>query len=158
MSKNTAGIPEKNSEIDTDEGTIDSDGDDLLDIDTVPEDNSGPQGLEAQENEEVLTKNLDSMQAEIDSLKDQHLRLTAEFTNYRRRSAIELSEAWVKGQAELLSNFLDGLDDLQRVVMSQQKSTTVESLMEGMNLIAQKFLKALDLSGVEVIEPKDQEI
>ncbi len=29
--------------------------------------------------------------------------------------------------------------------------------LQGMNLIAQKFLKALDLSGVEVIEPKGQE-
>ena len=123
----------------------------------IPDNSSESQGLEAQENEGALTKNLDNMQAEIDSLKDQHLRLSAEFTNYRRRSASELSEAWVKGQAELLRNFLDGLDDLQRVVTSQQESTTVESMTEGMNLIAQKFLKALDSSGVKVIEPKDQE-
>tara|TARA_Y100000590_G_scaffold323421_1_gene366700 strand:- start:3264 stop:3881 length:618 start_codon:yes stop_codon:yes gene_type:complete len=154
MNKNKADIPEKKSDIDKDEETIDSGEDNLLGID---EDSSESQGLETQGNEEALTKNLDDMQAEIDSLKDQHLRLTAEFTNYRRRSSMELSEAWVKGQSELLRNFLDGLDDLQRVVTSQQESTTVESLIEGMNLIAQKFLKALDFSGVEVIEPKGQE-
>ena len=69
MSKNTADIPEKTSEIDKDEGTIDSDGYDLSDIGTVPENSSESQGLGAQKNERELTKNLDNMQAEIDSLK-----------------------------------------------------------------------------------------
>ena len=61
MSKNTADIPEKKSDIDKDEETIDSGEDNLLGID---EDSSESQGLETQGNEEALTKNLDDMQVE----------------------------------------------------------------------------------------------
>ncbi len=112
-----------------------------------------PEALEELEVEEELVRDLDHMQAELTTLNDRHLRLAAEFTNYRRRAETELSEAWARGQADLLRTFLDGLDDLQRVGAWQPESTTVEALVEGVDLVERKFRQALELAGVEVLEP-----
>jgi molecular chaperone GrpE len=54
---------------------------------------------------------------------------------------------------DLLRNFLDGLDDLQRVGAWQAESTTVEALVEGVDLVERKFRQALELAGVEVMDP-----
>lgn len=96
---------------------------------------------------------LENLQAELSTIKDRHLRLVAEFTNYRRRAESELSEAWGRGQAEMLRSFVDGLDDLQRVGAFQAENTTVEALVEGVDLVERKFRQALEASGVELINP-----
>jgi len=95
----------------------------------------------------------DDLQQELTTIKDRHLRLVAEFTNYRRRVETELSEAWSKGQAEMLRSFVDGLDDLQRVGAFQAENTTVEALVEGVDLVERKFRQALETAGVELIDP-----
>ena len=96
---------------------------------------------------------IEDMQAELTTITDRHLRLVAEFTNYRRRAEGELSEAWGRGQADMLRSFVDGLDDLQRVGAWQAESTTVEALVEGVDLVERKFRQALEASGVELIDP-----
>ena len=96
---------------------------------------------------------LEDVQAELITVRDRHLRLVAEFTNYRRRAESELSEAWGRGQADMLGSFVDGLDDLQRVGAWQAESTTVEALIEGVDLVERKFRQALEASGVELIDP-----
>jgi len=99
---------------------------------------------------------LDDMQTELTTIKDRHLRLVAEFTNYRRRAENELSEAWARGQADMLRSFVDGLDDLQRVGAWQAESTTVEALVEGVDLVERKVRQALEAAGVELIDPVDE--
>ena len=95
----------------------------------------------------------DDLQQELTTIKDRHLRLVAEFTNYRRRAESELSEAFGRGQAEMLRSFVDGLDDLQRVGAFQAENTTVEALVEGVDLVERKFRQALETAGVELIDP-----
>ena len=109
--------------------------------------------IEGQEALSEVGEDLDHLQVELSSLNDRHLRLAAEFTNYRRRAETEMSEAWVRGQVDLLRNFLDGLDDLQRVGAWQADGTTVEALVEGVDLVERKFRQALELAGVEMIDP-----
>ncbi len=159
MSDNVAETPEEMAEPNTAEAAMDADQSAAIDPDV---DSSGdppeqaqvsPEALEEKEAEEELAGDLDHMQAELTALNDRHLRLAAEFTNYRRRAETELSEAWARGQADLLRTFLDGLDDLQRVGAWQPESTTVEALVEGVDLVERKFRQALEFAGVEVLEP-----
>ena len=109
--------------------------------------------IEEQEVETEPSSDLDQMREEVSGLNDRHLRLVAEFTNYRRRAENELSEAWTRGQADMLRSFVDGLDDLQRVGAWQAESTTVEALIEGVDLVERKFRQALEAAGVEMIDP-----
>jgi molecular chaperone GrpE len=98
----------------------------------------------------------DALAAHIDELNDRHLRLAAEFTNYRRRSEQERLETWSRAQADLVAKLLDVLDDLQRVAELDLTNTTVESITEGVDLVERKFVRMLRDAGVEIIDPKGQ--
>ena len=111
------------------------------------------QEVEAQVEEAELRSDLEQMRNDLTAFNDRHLRLVAEFTNYRRRAETELSEAWFRGQADMLRSFVDGLDDLQRVGAWQAESTTVEALIEGVDLVERKFRQALEAAGVELMDP-----
>ena len=93
------------------------------------------------------------LQAELERLRDQHLRLAADFENYRKRANAELAGAWNRARADLVGSLLDGLDDLQRVSEFTTQDTTVEALVEGVDLVERKIFKALTEAGLEVLEP-----
>ena len=93
------------------------------------------------------------LQEEFDEINDRHLRLAAEFTNYKRRAEGERLEMWSRAQADMVRQCVDALDDLQRVGAWQPDTTTVEALVEGVDLVERKFRQALEAAGVEVLDP-----
>lgn len=95
------------------------------------------------------------LQARYDQLNDRHLRLAAEFNNYRRRSEAERLEVWARAQADLMERLLDVLDDLSRVADLDLSNATVEAIMEGIDLVERKFNRVLADVGMEVIDPVD---
>ena len=96
------------------------------------------------------------LQEEFEALNDRHLRLVAEFNNFRRRSEQERMSAWSRAQAGLVEKFLDVLDDLHRVVDLDLSNATVEAIMEGIDLVERKFVRALEEANVEMIDPTDE--
>lgn len=96
-----------------------------------------------------------ALRAEFNELNDRHMRLAAEFNNFRRRSEQERQESWSRAQADLLARVLDVLDDLQRVAELDASSTTVEALVEGVDLVERKFGRVLEDAGVEIIDPHE---
>ncbi len=99
---------------------------------------------------------LDDLQSEYDTLNDRHLRLVAEFNNFRRRSEQERMSAWTRAQADLVGKLLDVLDDLQRVADLDLSNASVEAIMEGIDLVERKFLHQLQEAGVEMVDPAGQ--
>jgi len=98
----------------------------------------------------------DAIQGELDRLRDQHLRLAADFENYRKRSSAELSGAWTRARADLVRGLVEGLDDLQRVSQFTSDDTTVDALIEGVDLVERNLLKALIEAGLEVLNPEGE--
>ena len=98
-----------------------------------------------------------ALREEFDSLNDRHLRLVAEFNNFRRRSEQERRNVWSKAQADLVEKFLDVLDDLQRVAELDLSNATVDTIIEGVDLVERKFARTLEESGIEVIDPVGDE-
>lgn len=96
---------------------------------------------------------MESLQGELAQLQDKHLRLAAEFENYRKRVSGELASGWVRAQAELARSLLDGLDDLQRVSQFTEEDATLETLIEGVDLVERKLMKALTEAGLEAFDP-----
>jgi len=116
----------------------------------------------AEEEDEATTGGAvgDSLDAELlalredfEALNDRHLRLAAEFNNYRRRVDQERLDLWARAQAELVGKLLDVLDDLQRVAGLDLTNATVDGIMEGIDLVERKFMRVLGDVGVEVIDP-----
>ena len=92
--------------------------------------------------------------AERDRLKDQHLRLAADFDNYRKRTEDRLRQRWDRAQADLVSRLLDPLDDLLRVTaLEPENKSSVDSIVEGVDLVERKFFRVLADVGVEVVDP-----
>lgn len=94
---------------------------------------------------------------EYDELNDRHLRLVAEFANFRRRAESEALGTWSRAQADLVERFLDVLDDLTRVAALDpaDEAVTVQSIVEGIDLVEQKFVKTLADAGTEVLAPAE---
>ena len=92
------------------------------------------------------------LQNEVAELKDRHLRLAAEFDNYRKRSTRERSELSDRAQASFVAKLLDVLDDMDRLVASDP-ATPLTSLREGLSAVDRKLSKELEDAGVERIDP-----
>jgi molecular chaperone GrpE len=92
------------------------------------------------------------MEAELAEMKDRHLRLAAEYDNYRKRSSRERAELADRAQASFVAQLLDVLDDLDRLVASDP-STPLNTLREGLNAVDRKLWKELQDAGVERIDP-----
>jgi molecular chaperone GrpE len=114
-----------------------------------------PEAEQEQAAEADLAVELDHLQAEFEAQKERLLRLAAEFTNYRRRAEKEMTEAWGRAQADLLRRFLDVLDDLQRVsaLDPRNEAVSVQSVVDGIDLVERKFQRALEDARVDVIDP-----
>ncbi len=100
---------------------------------------------------------ISELEAERDRLRDQHLRLAADFDNFRKRTEERLRQRWSRAQADLVGRFLDPLDDLRRVTALEPESTaSVEAIVEGVDLVERKFFRALEEAGVEVVDPEGE--
>ena len=106
--------------------------------------------------EGALDAELFALREEFESLNDRHLRLAAEFNNYRRRVEQERLDSWARAQADLVGRFLDVLDDLQRVAGLDLTNATVEAIMEGVDLVDRKFVRMLQDAGVETLDPEGE--
>jgi molecular chaperone GrpE len=96
---------------------------------------------------------LERLQSELDVLNDRHLRLAAEFENFRRRSHSELGQSGTRAQAQLVGRLVEVLDDFERFETLDLERATVESVMEGMDLVGRKLHQTLQEAGLEELEP-----
>ena len=96
------------------------------------------------------------LQSELDKLKDTHLRLVAEYDNYRKRTLKEKSELIRSGGEKALTDLLPVVDDLDIALVNLDKATDLDALKEGMHLIYSKFVDYLSRQGVTVIETAEQ--
>jgi len=131
-----------------DPGTGEEQGAEKLDgNESVPADRgAGTEGI----GEDALVE----LAAERDRLRDQHLRLAADFDNYRKRTEDRLRQGWDRAQADLVSRLLDPLDDLLRVTaLEPENKSSVDSIVEGVDLVERKFFRVLGDAGVEVVDP-----
>lgn len=116
---------------------------------------ASPDGPATLAHEEGLSEEIAEELRELDELRDRHLRLAAEFENYRRRTRKEITKSREIAQADLAGRLLDALDDLQRVASTPSDSTTLEALHEGVQLVERKLRKALSEAGLEAVEARD---
>jgi molecular chaperone GrpE len=92
------------------------------------------------------------LQEDLAELRDRHLRLAAEFDNYRKRNSRERAELTDRAQASFVAKLLDVLDDLDRLVASDP-STPLQAIREGLSAVDRKLWKELQDAGVERIDP-----
>jgi molecular chaperone GrpE len=85
--------------------------------------------------------------------RDKYLRLAAEYDNYRKRSAKERQDAGSRAQADLVRQLIDALDDVARFAHVDPETTDAGTIVQGVDMVEKKLLKALGGAGLEVINP-----
>ncbi len=93
------------------------------------------------------------LEAENDALKDKFTRLAAEYDNFRKRTLKEREELTTRAQGAFVGRLLDELDDIDRLLSGDPAVMTAESLYQGMELLARKLWKELELVGLERVDP-----
>jgi molecular chaperone GrpE len=88
-------------------------------------------------------------------LNDSHLRLMAEFDNYRKRTLREKSELIKSAGESVLVNLLPLADDFERGMKAAQDSTDVEAVRQGMELIYTKLTAFFQQNGIKPIETEN---
>lgn len=112
---------------------------------------------EVTEGEETVTDeesvdDIEKLRAEYEELKDKHLRLQAEFDNFRRRTIKEKADLITTAGEKVLKDLLPVVDDLDRAMESVATAQDVSAVREGLDLIVNKFNAFLASNGVAEIE------
>jgi molecular chaperone GrpE len=104
---------------------------------------------------ESATASMEAKIAELESAaaeaKDRHLRLAADFDNFKKRARQEQLETIQHASAELIGRLLPALDDLHKALQNKPAGTD-ESWLKGVELSVRKLEEALGAHGLEPIE------
>ena len=140
---------------------------DLRDEEILEEGNTVEENTEATENEEVeeiieeysetddlsmirkLKDENKKLSNELEALKDRLLRLTAEYDNYRKRTAKEKEGIYTDACTDVLKEILPVADNLERALAVDGN---VEDIKKGVEMTIKGFLNALEKLGVEEID------
>ena len=93
---------------------------------------------------------------ELADQRDKYLRLAAEYDNFRKRAMRERNEAGQRGQAELVKQLVDALDDLARFAHVDPATVDAATVVQGADMVEKKLLKALTAAGLTIINPQDE--
>ncbi|MGP1421951.1 MAG: nucleotide exchange factor GrpE [Tannerella sp.] len=112
---------------------------------------SAPAGEASEENESA------DFETKYNELNDSHLRLRAEFDNYRKRTLREKADLIKMGGETALTGLLPVIDDFERALDTMKNAEDVSAAVaEGVELIYNKFMTYLAQQGVKPIEAVGQ--
>lgn len=114
-----------------------------------PEQSNSAEEAEASDN---VSGEMEALKKKCDELNDAHLRLMAEFDNYRKRTLREKAELIKNGGEASLSRLLPVVDDFERAMQNMRTAEDVKAVEEGVELIYNKFMAYLAQQGVKPIE------
>lgn len=103
---------------------------------------------------ERLKAELDLLRAEHDAVHDKHIRLFAEFDNFRKRTAKERLELIQTAGAATITSILPVIDDMERAIANNATVEDNAALKQGFELVHQKFAKLLNQQGLEQMQAK----
>ncbi len=123
-------------------------------LDNSPEESCGENVAIEDDVDEVtkMAEQIAELEAQVASLKDEKLRMMAEFDNFRKKKTAELAAIKNVVADGFFRDMLPVIDDLERAIVSVESATDIEAVKEGISLIYKKFIDYLRKNGVEAIE------
>jgi len=99
------------------------------------------------------SKKVKSVEEELKETYDRFLRVSAEFENYKKRSAREMSEFKKFANESLIKELLLIIDNLELAInSSKDEENSNNGLIEGIDMTLKKLLKILGEFGLKQIE------
>ena len=100
---------------------------------------------------------LEKVRAELSEAKDKHIRLIAEFENYKRRTAKERNELSQTAGKDIIQSLLVVLDDMGRAEKQIYNTTDVTAIKEGIALVFNKLRIILQSRGLKAMDAVNEE-
>lgn len=99
--------------------------------------------------EKIPKADYDRLQAEFDSHKQQHLRVLAEYDNFRKRSQNEKSGVYNNAISDAVNAILPVADNIDRALA--QENASAEDMRKGVEMIANQFKACFEKFGIAEI-------
>ena len=97
---------------------------------------------------------MESLAGQLSSLHDQHLRLAAEYDNYRKRTPREKETIYQDAKLDTIAKFLEVYDNLERAASQTGDEDNVHK--QGMVMIFNQLRNVLEKMGVTIDDPQGQ--
>jgi len=103
------------------------------------------------------TVQIEELGTKLAELNDKHIRLQAEFDNYRKRTLNEKIELMKSGGADILEALLPVMDNFERAIDAGSKTDDLKAIREGIDLIYNSFKEFLNKKGIKEMDAKEKD-
>ncbi len=110
--------------------------------------------------EAQVESDFDALLADAHRERDEYLELAkrtkADFENFRKRMSAEVQAAGLRGKAQLASEVVPVLDDLERALQAaglDPEGDSEDGLAHGVLLVFRSLRETLTRNGIEVVDP-----
>jgi len=97
-------------------------------------------------------KRIAELEEQVAQQNDKFLRLYSEFDNFRKRTAREKVELLNTAGEDIIKNLLPIIDNFERAIKTNETSTDIKAVNEGINLIAQMMKSSLHQRGLVAVK------
>jgi molecular chaperone GrpE len=105
---------------------------------------------------QTVADELEQVSAQAAEYLDGWQRARAELANYKKRVERERKEAYSRAAGDILAQFLDVVDDLERALKGHPAGEEASNWVQGVELVHRKMKSILDAYAVEPIEATGQ--
>ena len=91
-------------------------------------------------------------QAELETLKDRHIRLQADFDNFRKRTQRERVESQARAHEELMRALMPVLDHFEIGLRSAVEHGADEAVCTGFRMVQDELVRVLDRAGLSALD------
>ena len=129
-------------------------------IENEEDNNDSQENTDSEETNEDEDTEEDSLKKEIETLKEEKIRLLAEMENLRKRFEREKVETIKFGSINLARDILSPGDNLERALDAlpedENHSESIKNLIDGLKMVLKEYKSTLEKHGVKKIETLNQ--
>ena len=129
-------------------------------IENEEEINDSLENTDTEETSEDENTEVDNLEKEIETLKEEKIRLLAEMENLRKRFEREKVETIKFGSINLARDILSPGDNLERALDAlpedENHSESIKNLIDGLKMVLKEYKSTLEKHGVKKIETLNQ--
>lgn len=98
------------------------------------------------------------LEGELHELGDRHMRLMAEYDNFRRRARQEKDQLYDVTVGDVAADWLPVIDNLERALSAREQSASAadDQILQGIDMVYRQALQVLEKHGVQPIEALGQ--
>ena len=129
-------------------------------IDNQEDNNDSQENTDTEETSEDENTEEDILEKEIETLKEEKIRLLAEMENLRKRFEREKVETIKFGSINLARDILSPGDNLERALDAlpedENHPESIKNLIDGLKMVLKEYKRTLEKHGVKKIETLNQ--